>query len=101
MQLYACSGQLATGETLHKRGKLREDSCRYGCNAIEDMHHLFIKCKHYDDWRTGAVERVTEGTEERLSKTDIEENVKDTLLSIAKSSFKNNDGWPLHYFFLI
>ena len=76
--------QLPTGETLHKH----DDLCPYSCNAIEDMHHLFIECKHYDEWRTQAADKITERTEGRLSESDVEESIKNTLLSIAKSLFK-------------
>ncbi|KAJ7216350.1 hypothetical protein GGX14DRAFT_358612 [Mycena pura] len=37
VQLYA---RLAIADTLKQRGKLDEDRCRFGCNAVEDAHHL-------------------------------------------------------------
>ncbi|KAF8225507.1 hypothetical protein L208DRAFT_1108744, partial [Tricholoma matsutake] len=40
--------------------------CQHGCNAIEDMHHLFIECKHYDEWRMGTMERIMERTGEAI-----------------------------------
>jgi hypothetical protein len=67
VQLYARSEQLATGETLHKRGRLEENRCRFRCDAIEDMHHLFVECKHYERWRKEATERLMKKTKIRLA----------------------------------
>jgi hypothetical protein len=47
VQLYARSGQLPTADTLQSRGKLDTPNCRMGCNAIEDMHHIFVDCPRY------------------------------------------------------
>ncbi|KAJ7143111.1 hypothetical protein C8R43DRAFT_891911 [Mycena crocata] len=40
VQLYARSGQLAIADTLKTRGKIVDDKCRFGCQAVEDAHHL-------------------------------------------------------------
>ena len=40
VQLYARSGQLATAEVLHSRGKASEKLCPFGCNRIGNMNHL-------------------------------------------------------------
>ncbi|KAJ7146761.1 hypothetical protein C8R44DRAFT_827281 [Mycena epipterygia] len=56
VQLYARSGQLAVADVLNRRGKIDDDRCRFGCEAVEDAHHLFVECDWYKEWRRKAVE---------------------------------------------
>ncbi|KAJ7164514.1 hypothetical protein C8R46DRAFT_1177069 [Mycena filopes] len=54
VQLYARSGQLPTADVLQTRGKRDSSLCRLGCDEIEDMHHIFVACPRYEDWRAKA-----------------------------------------------
>ncbi|KAJ7368677.1 hypothetical protein DFH08DRAFT_796545 [Mycena albidolilacea] len=45
------------------RRKLDDPRCRHGCDAIEDQHHLFVKCERYAGWRTSATEEIHTRTE--------------------------------------
>ena len=48
IQLYACSGQLDTA--LHLSSHLKEGHqpwCHFGCQAIEDPHHIFVQCPKF------------------------------------------------------
>jgi len=87
VQLYARSGQLPTADILVERGKLSSDRCRLGCDDIEDMHHIFVDCRVYEDWRVEAQMSVVEWTKEKLDAVEVKEVVKDSLLCTAKSLF--------------
>ncbi|KAJ7916426.1 hypothetical protein B0H13DRAFT_1585254, partial [Mycena leptocephala] len=50
-------------------------SCRMGCNAIEDMHHIFVECPRYADWRSKATNDIL----------------------TPKSLFLDSPIWPLQY----
>jgi hypothetical protein len=98
VQLYARSGQLATADVLFLRGELEEDRCLHGCDAVEDMHHLFAQCRLYEEWRREATEEVIKNTVLKLENLDVEEVVRDGLLKAAKSLFLDDPSvWLLHY----
>lgn len=97
VQLYARSGQLATADVLHTRGKLQDNSCRLGCADIETMRHLFVKCLVYKQWRDEAADQVTERTMLKLETMQIEGVMMDKLCNAAKSLFSDSPSvWPLH-----
>jgi hypothetical protein len=97
VQLYARSGQLPTTDTLHSRGKLTTPDCRMGCSAIEDMHHIFVDCQRYTDWRAKASCDILTRTKAKLAEKGIEEaDCVDRLLT-AKSLFSDSPVWPLQY----
>ena len=96
VQLYARSGQLPTADVLMERGKLLSDKCRLGCDDIEDMHHIFVDCRIYKGWRDEARMSVVDWTKEKLDAVEIEEAVKDSLLTAAKLLFIDDPlVWPL------
>ncbi|KAJ7938600.1 hypothetical protein B0H13DRAFT_1568942, partial [Mycena leptocephala] len=33
--------------------------CRLRCDAVESMHHVFVDCEHFADWRSDAREEVS------------------------------------------
>ncbi|KAJ7686736.1 hypothetical protein B0H14DRAFT_2220013, partial [Mycena olivaceomarginata] len=57
IQLYAHSDQLPSAETLESRGKIGSCLCRLGCDVVESMHHIFVDCEHFADWRCDATSR--------------------------------------------
>ncbi|KAJ7460333.1 hypothetical protein FB451DRAFT_1271046 [Mycena latifolia] len=90
VQLYARSGQLPTAEILHSRGKIDDERCRAGCDAIEDQHHIFVVCERYAEWREKAAEDLYRRTNNKLAEKGIEE--------VNRSLFSDNKSiWPLHY----
>ncbi|KAJ7826737.1 hypothetical protein B0H13DRAFT_1452927, partial [Mycena leptocephala] len=97
VQLYARSGQLPTADLLHSRGKLEAPACRMGCDAIEDMHHIFVKCPRYTEWRSKATNDILLHTRAKLTEKEIEEADAVDLLAAAKSLFLDSQTWPLQY----
>lgn len=89
-QLYARSGQLVTAEVLYRRGKRDDDLCNFGCKVTEDMHHIFVNCKQYNQWRDEVSRDLLERMEVKLSNMQIEEALKNGLLTTAKLLFTNN-----------
>jgi len=88
-QLYARSGQLATAKVLYKRGMRENDLCCLGCDVMGDMHHIFVHCKQYKQWREDVRMELNMQTEEAM---------KTGLLKAAKFLFTNNVIiWPLHH----
>jgi len=97
VQLYARSSQLATADTLFRRGKLQDNGCRLGCNEVESMRHLFVKCTIYQHWRDEARKRVMENTTLKLTAMQIEGSFTDNLISAAEFLFSDHPTiWPLH-----
>ncbi|KAJ7166150.1 hypothetical protein C8R46DRAFT_900122 [Mycena filopes] len=98
VQLYARSGQLPTADLLHTRGKRDSPNCRLGCDDIEDMHHIFVTCSTYADWRSIAAAELVPRTRAKLANLDIEEVIATDLLAAAKSLFVDDERvWPLQY----
>lgn len=96
VQLYSRSGQLPTADILVERGKLSSDRCRLGCDEVEDMHHVFVYCEAYREWRAEAEASVVEWTKDRLATLEVEEVVANNLLKSAKSLFTDDPSvWPL------
>lgn len=100
IQLYARSGQLATADCLHQRGMLPTNRCRFGCEAVEDMHHIFVECRKYEQWRTKAAEELGIRTERKMIEQEIEGSAREQITGAAKLLFSNDESiWPLHYTF--
>ncbi|KAJ7895328.1 hypothetical protein B0H13DRAFT_1624445, partial [Mycena leptocephala] len=100
VQLYARSGQLAVADTLYKRKKIDSDQCRFGCDAVEDSHHLFVECRRYDEWRANAAEEMGRKADQKLAERGVEEAARKRLLATAKSLFCNDpEVWPLKHSF--
>ncbi|KAJ6451739.1 hypothetical protein C8R45DRAFT_766406, partial [Mycena sanguinolenta] len=94
IQLYARSGQLPTAETLEARSRLESCLCRWGCSAVEGMHHIFVDCVQFEEWRCNAQE-VTLRTERKLEEAEIREEDRLPILNTAKSLFIDDPVWPL------
>ncbi|KAJ7104689.1 hypothetical protein C8R44DRAFT_640066 [Mycena epipterygia] len=100
VQLYARSGQLAVADVLNGRGKIDDDRCRFGCEAVEDAHHLFVECDRYKEWRRKAAEELTKKTELKLTEQGVEEGARKDLLTAVKFMFDYNEQiWPLKHTF--
>ncbi|KAJ7787436.1 hypothetical protein B0H13DRAFT_1459946, partial [Mycena leptocephala] len=96
IQLYARSGQLPTAETLELRSKLDSGMCRLGCCAVESMHHIFVECPHFTDWRRDAASELLARTALKLTEAGIPEEAQRWVLYAAKSLFTDDAVvWPL------
>ncbi|KAJ7214411.1 hypothetical protein GGX14DRAFT_696616 [Mycena pura] len=97
IQLYARSGQLPTAEVLESRSKLMSCMCRLGCDAVESVHHVFVDCIHFEEWRRAAGEEVSLRTERKLVAAGIlREEDQRAIMNAAKSLFVDDDVvWPL------
>ncbi|KAJ7678280.1 hypothetical protein DFH06DRAFT_927531, partial [Mycena polygramma] len=96
IQLYARSGQLPTAETLQSRSKLDSHMCRICSNAVESMHHLFVDCPKFDEWRCSATEEAVERTERKLTEAGITGAAQLPILHSVKSLFVDEPSvWPL------
>lgn len=96
IQLYARSGQLPTAEVLESRSKLPSCLCRLGCDAVESVHHIFVDCVEFKEWRCAAGEEVSLRTERKLVEAGIKEEDQRAILKAAKSLFVDDATvWPL------
>ena len=98
VQLYARSGQLATADTLMKRGKLANDLCRLGCPEIESVRHIFVHCPKYESWRAEARKDVVDRTALKLETMAVGGVSSEVILKAAKSLFVDDPSiWLLQY----
>ena len=66
VQLYSRSGQLPTADNLIRKHMSLSNICRFGCNAIEDTHHVFTACPTFTKFRDKAQRDVMTMTEKKL-----------------------------------
>ena len=96
VQLYTKSDQLPTTNILVEQGKLSSDRCKLRCDDIEDMHHIFMDCRVYEEWRAEALISMVEWMKEKFDAVEVEEVFKNSLLHTAKSLFIDDPlVWPL------
>ncbi|KAJ7873511.1 hypothetical protein B0H14DRAFT_2304079, partial [Mycena olivaceomarginata] len=96
IQLYACSGQLPTAETLESRSRLESCLCRWGCNTVESMHHIFVGCAQFDEWCQDAGAEVFLRMEWKLEEVEMRAEDHQPILNAAKSLFIDDPAvWPL------
>jgi len=83
-----------------QKGQSKDNRCRVGCKAVEDMHHIFVECPEYDKLRKEAREDVVKKTRARVQTLEIRETHMTDLLKKAESLFINcSFTWPLYYTF--
>ena len=83
-----------------QKGQSKDNRCRVGCRAVEEMHHIFIVCPEYVKLRESARDELVKKTYAHLKAMEIEETLMMGLLTKAKSFFINCEfTWLLHYFF--
>ncbi|KAJ6543598.1 hypothetical protein DFH09DRAFT_928429, partial [Mycena vulgaris] len=72
----------------------------FGCNVIEDAHHLFVECERYTEWKDKAAETLQAKTEMKLIELGVEETARERLITAAKFLFSREDSiWPLKHTF--
>ncbi|KAJ6605584.1 hypothetical protein DFH09DRAFT_897302, partial [Mycena vulgaris] len=63
---------------------------------VESMHHLFVICARFDEWRRDAVEEVGTRTGRKLTEAGIPEEGQLQVVCAAKSLFSDEPSvWPL------
>ena len=99
VQLYARSGQLPTANITKRRNPEAsndDDTCRLGCNATEDPHHIFVECEVFEAWRREAGSQLHDAISVRMVKRGISEETLANTLEKAKCFFEDRkDIWPL------
>jgi hypothetical protein len=63
-----------------QKGQSEDKSCRMGCKAIEDMHHIFVNCPEYSKLREEVEIEVVKRTQTRIEAIKIEETCLTSLL---------------------
>ncbi|KAL6306091.1 hypothetical protein BKA93DRAFT_729957 [Sparassis latifolia] len=100
IQLYARSGQLPTADLLNNHEKMLSNVCRFGCDAIEDAYHIFVRCPRFESWREETSQALVARTEMKLDEQETETDDQKAILHAAKSLFKDTPViWPLYYTF--
>ncbi|KAJ7488675.1 hypothetical protein B0H11DRAFT_1804819 [Mycena galericulata] len=70
--------------------------CRLCTNGVESMHHLFVDCARFDEWRRDAAEEVETRTGRKLTEAGIIAGAQTSILHAAKSLFIDEPSvWPL------
>ena len=96
VQLYARSGQLPTN--LSRATRFHDGSmlCRYGCQSVEDKHHIFVHCEHFHNLRHEYSTSLTTEIETSLTDSSLPTHISVHLLHVATHLFHDNSSWPLH-----
>ena len=95
IQLYACSHQLPTNISLAAHFNDRLMLCRFGCQTIEDDHHLFVHCPHFNTvWQEFTRNLISESSR-ILSDKPLPTPVTSHLEHLAGHLFRDDDCWPL------
>ena len=97
VQLYACSGQLATADGLCQKKVLTSRACRFGCPVTEDPHHIFASCPRYSELQSKELATLTSNFQTRLDDVSLISSDQSPLLLLAKSLFSDSKTiWPLY-----
>ncbi|KAJ7838263.1 hypothetical protein B0H13DRAFT_1650948 [Mycena leptocephala] len=57
--------------------------CRLGGCAVESMHHIFVECTHFADWRRDAARELLARTALKLTEAGIPEEAQQWVLQAA------------------
>ena len=95
IQLYARSGQLDTA--LHLSSRLKEGFqpwCRFGCQLIEDAHHIFVQCPKFTSLRDSYTQRLKTGVLTILDTYNLPEQDISFIIEQVSNLFNDSDVWP-------
>ncbi|KAG6876553.1 hypothetical protein C0992_012457 [Termitomyces sp. T32_za158] len=96
VQLYIRSHQLDTRKCLSTRlSNSGNPFCRMGCIAVEDIHHVFVSCPHFDHFRAEAITTVLNGTRKIMTTHIIPDHLHAHVLEGAAGLFSDGSVWPL------
>ncbi|KAJ7763227.1 hypothetical protein DFH07DRAFT_813160 [Mycena maculata] len=70
--------------------------CRLCRDGVESMHHIFVTCNQFNDWRREAAMEVETRTARKLLEAGVPEEGQLHVLRAAKSLFSDESSvWPL------
>ena len=96
VQLYARSGQLATAEGLCQKGASTSRICRFGCQDIENPHHIFVVCARFAEMRIKQLDSLITSIKKRLDDAGLDPGDQTRLLHTVKFLFSDSSiVWPL------
>ena len=96
VQLYIRSGQLPTADNLRQKRMRVSNLCRFGCIAVEDIHHIFSNCITFKILREEAAKEAELATSKLLEKSINETDMSRRIMEIAKYLFSDSEQyWPL------
>jgi hypothetical protein len=63
---------IVTMSVLEKCGEALSPRCQFGCNKIEDQHHIFVDCGHFQYWRDECHNLVLGQTNSQLENANVD-----------------------------
>src|SRR5437016_8771635 len=95
IQLYLRSGQLDT--SLSRATRLKDDQqpwCRFGCQNLEDPHHIFTACPLFSSLRTLRNSELYTNVERILQTSSVPSTDRAFILNRVSTLFQDSDAWP-------
>ncbi|KAF8913995.1 hypothetical protein CPB84DRAFT_42797 [Gymnopilus junonius] len=97
VQLYLRSGQLDTALTRFTRFTNDEQPwCRFGCIALESLHHIFVDCPRFSSFRQSTIHDLLASTISLLDTYSILPPIASSITTTIKGLLLNSEVWPLH-----
>jgi len=95
VQLYARSSQLPTGATTASQFGDQSPFCRFGCDSLEDPHHIFVTCPAFHDLRTEYSHALVLETSRALTGATLPPTLLPRIEHLAARLFQDDECWPL------
>ncbi|KAG1821227.1 hypothetical protein EV424DRAFT_1401598 [Suillus variegatus] len=71
--------------------------CQFGCECLETLHHLFVKCRRFAETRNKSSQEVVDITSMLLCEAKTTVRTTDAYLHSAWPLFVDDASvWPLH-----
>jgi len=96
VQLYARSNQLPTNYSRAIRFHSGNILCRFGCQSLEDVHHLFVHCPLFDKLRDEYSQALVSDAEHILNNLTLPTTISSHLVRVITHLFRDDSSWPLH-----
>jgi hypothetical protein len=90
------SGQLPTNIARATRFHDVQLFCRFGCQSLEDPHHLFVHCHFFDNLRCEYLTSLKSETDRVLSDLTLPVSITSHLGHVINHLFRDDSCWPLH-----
>lgn len=70
--------------------------CRFGCNSLEDGHHIFVRCPHFSDLRTSVTTLLLDEISPLLesNSSGISLACRQRIIHQTKNMFDYTTVWP-------
>ncbi|KAK1215270.1 hypothetical protein PQX77_022130 [Marasmius sp. AFHP31] len=95
VQLYARSCQLETSLTRFLRMGDRLPWCCFGCIEAETIHHVFVRCPRFADWRATTSAKLALSTKSILLSGVLSRAESTRILFVADVLLQDHSVWPL------